>query len=64
MELFQALGGQELSDPLSARTDVESLRVEPFVHKASDRVRAQAQDVGHPHDVLVEPFFFCWWHAC
>ena len=64
VELLQALGGlleaqvhavQELSDPPLARTHVESLCVEPFVHQAVDRDRAQAHDVGHLHDVLAEP---------
>ena len=56
VELFQALGGllaaqahamQELSDPPLAGTHVVSLCVEPFVRQASDRHRAEAQDVGH-----------------
>ena len=33
-----------------AQTGVESLCVEPIAHQASDRQRAEAQDVGHPHD--------------
>ena len=57
VELLQALSGlleaqvhatQELSDPSIAGTHVEPLCVEPFVHQASDRHRAQAHDVGHP----------------
>ena len=46
---------QELSDPLIAGLHVESLCVEPFEHQAVDRDRAQAQDVGHLHDVLAQP---------
>ena len=54
VELFHALGGllvaqahatQKLLDPSLAGTDVEFLCVEPFVHQASDRHRAEAQDV-------------------
>ena len=54
VELFHALGGllvaqahavQELSDPLSAGTDVESLCVEPFAHQAPDRHPTEAQNV-------------------
>ena len=68
VELFHALGGllvaqahatQELSDPSLARTDVESLCVKPVVHQASDCHRAEAQDVGHPHDVLAQPCHVC-----
>ena len=64
VELFHALGGllvaqvyatQDLLDPSIAWKDVESLCVEPIVHQASDRQRAEAQDVGHPLDVLAEP---------
>ena len=60
VELLQALGGlleaqahatQKSLDPSSAGTH-ESLCVEPFEHQASDRHRTEAQDVGHPHDVL------------
>ena len=67
VELFHALGRllaaqvhatQELSDPPLARTDVVSLCVDPFVHQAPDRHRAEARDVGHSHDVLAEP-----WHV-
>ena len=68
VEIFQALGGllaaqahamQELLHPALAGTDVESFCVEPFIHQASDRHRAEAQDVGHPHDVLAEPCHVC-----
>ena len=68
VELFHAIGGlleaqahatQELSDPPLARTDVESLCVEPLIHQASDRHRAEAEDVGHPHDVLAQPRHVC-----
>ena len=68
VELLQALGGlleaqahatQELLHPAKAGTDVELLCVEPFVHQASDRHRAQAQDVGHPHDVLAQSRRVC-----
>ena len=68
VELLQALGGlleaqahatQELSDPSIAGTHVEPLCVEPFEHQASDRHRAQAQDVGHLHDVLAQPCHVC-----
>ena len=54
VELFHAQGGlfaaqahaaQELSDPLSAGTDVESLCVQPFVHQAPDRHPTEAQNV-------------------
>ena len=67
-ELLQALGGlleaqahamQELLDPAVAGTHVVSLCVEPFVHQASDCHRAEAQDVGHPHDVLAQPCHVC-----
>ena len=67
-ELFHALGGllaaqahamQGSPHPTMARTDVESLFVEPLVHQASDRHRAEAQDVGHSHDVLTEPSHVC-----
>ena len=63
-ELFHALGGlqegqadavEEPSDPPLAGTHVESLCFEPFVHQASDRHRAEAQDVAHPHEVLTQP---------
>ena len=50
---------QEPLDPVIAGTDVESLCVEPFVHQASDRHRAEAQEVGHSHDVLAEPCHVC-----
>ena len=68
VELFQALGGllaaqahamQELIDPSLAGTDVESLCVEPFAHQASDRHRAEAQDIGHSQDVLAQPRRVC-----
>ena len=65
VELFHALGELLLQlkrMPCKSRftqaragTDVESLCVEPFVHQASDRHRAEAQDVGHPQDVLAQP---------
>ena len=70
VEIFDALGGrlvahahatQELLDPSRACTDVESLCVESFVHQAPDRDRAEAQDVGHPHDVLAQPYHVCGW---
>ena len=51
----QAHATQESLHPPTARTDVESLCVEPSVHQAPDRLRAEAQDVGHSHDVLAEP---------
>ena len=68
VELFQALGGllaaqahamQELLHPAVAGTDVESFCVEPFIHQASDRHRAEAQHVGDPHDVLAQPRHVC-----
>ena len=68
VELLQALGGllaaqahatQETRHPGIAGTHVEPLCVEPFVHQAVDRDRAQAQDVGHLHDVLAEPRRVC-----
>ena len=61
VDLLQALGGlleaqahatQELPVPLSPGTDVGPLCVEPFVHQASVCHRAEAQDVGQPHNVL------------
>ena len=64
MEHLQALGGlfeaqahamQESSHPLIAGLHVEPLCVEPFEHQAVDRDRAQAQGVGHLHDVLAQP---------
>ena len=64
VELLQALGGllaaqahatQELLHPGIAGTHVEPLCVEPFVHQAVDRDRAQAKDVGHLHEVLGQP---------
>ena len=64
VELLQALGGlfeaqvhamQESSHPLIAGLHVEPLCVEPFEHQAVDRDPAQAQDVGHLHDVLAQP---------
>ena len=63
VELLQALGGlleaqahatQELLHTAVAGTDVESLIVEPLEHHAVDRDRAEAQDVGHIHDVLAQ----------
>ena len=51
----QAHATQELLHPGIAGTHVELLCVEPFVHQAVDRDRAQAQHVGHLHDVLAEP---------
>ena len=54
VELFHALGGllvaqahvmQEPLHPAITGTDVESLCVEPAVHQARDRHRAEAQDV-------------------
>ena len=68
VELFHAPGGllaaqahatQEPLHPSIAGTGVESFCVEPFVHQASDRHRAEAQDVGRPHDVLAEPCHVC-----
>ena len=68
VELFHAVGGllaaqvhavYKLSDPLSAGTGVVSLCVEPFVHQAPDRHRAEAQDVGDPHNVLAQPCHVC-----
>ena len=68
VELFQALRGllaaqahatQESSHPLIAGLHVEPLCVEPFEHQAVDRDRAQAQDVGDPHDVLAQPCHVC-----
>ena len=64
VELFHALAGllvaqahavQELLHPPLAGTHVESLRVEPFEHQASNRHSAEAQDVGHSQDVLAQP---------
>ena len=61
VDLFHALGGlleaqaramQELLHPAFAGTDVEPLCVELFEHQAPDRHSAEAQDVGHPQDVL------------
>ena len=61
VELFHAHGGllvaqvhamKELLDPPLAWTDIVSLCVEPFVHQAPERHRAEARDVGHPQDVL------------
>ena len=48
----QAHATQVSLHPAVAGTSVASLCVEPFVHRASDRQRAEAQDVGHSHDVL------------
>ena len=68
VELFHALGGLLVTqayatqEPLElglAGTDVESLCFEPLEHQASDRQRAEAQDVGQPHDVLAEPCHVC-----
>ena len=68
VELLQALGGlleaqahatQEFPHPGITRTDVESHFVEPFVHQVPDSHRAQAQPVGHLHDVLAEPRRVC-----
>ena len=64
VELFQALGGllaaqahaaQELPHPIIAGTHVKSLCIEPILQEASDRDRAQAQEVGYPHEVLAQP---------
>ena len=64
VELFQALGElleaqahavEEPSDPAFAGMHVEFFCVESFEHQASDRHRAQAQHVGHLHDVLAQP---------
>ena len=58
VELFQALGGllvaqaQELLHRPVAGTDVEP-------HQALDRHSAEAQDVGHPPDVLAVPCHVC-----
>ena len=68
VELLQALGGllvaqahsmQELSDPLSTGAHVETFCLEPLVDQASDGHRTEAQDIGHPHDVLAEPRRVC-----
>ena len=68
VELFHELGGlleaqahatQELSDSSIAGTDDESLCVEPVAHQASDRPRADTQDVGHPQGVLAQPCHVC-----
>ena len=68
VDLFHALGGllaaqahaeEELSDRLPAGTHVESHCVEPFEHQASDRHRAEAQDVGHSQDVLAQQCHVC-----
>ena len=68
VELLRALGGlleaqahasQEPPYPVIARTHVEPLCVEPLEHQAVDRDRAQAQDVGHLHDVLAESRRVC-----
>ena len=67
-ELFHALGGllatkahavEEPSDPPLAKTDVQSLRVEPFEHQTSGRHRAEAQDDGDPAGVLAQPCNAC-----
>ena len=50
---------QESVDPNIAWTDVGALCVEPIEYQASDRHSAEAQDVGHPHDVLAEPCHVC-----
>ena len=42
-----------------AGTHVELLCVEPLEHQAEDRDRAQAQDVGDPHDVLAQSRRVC-----
>ena len=68
VELFHTLGGllaaqaratHELLHPAMAGMDIESLCVEPVVHQAPDHHRTEAQDVGHPHDVLAEPCHVC-----
>ena len=68
VELLQALGGlfeaqahamQEIPHPPVAGMYVESLCVEPLEHQAPDGHRAQAQHVGHLHDVLAEPCHVC-----
>ena len=68
VELLQAVGGlleaqahatQEPPYPLVAGTHVEPLCVEPLAHQAVDRDRAQAQDVGHLHDVLAQSRRVC-----
>ena len=68
VELLQALGGllvaqahasQETPHPGVAGTHVEPLCVEPLEHQAVDRDRAQAQDVGHLHDVLAQSRRVC-----
>ena len=68
VELLQALGGllvaqahatQEPPYQLIAGTHIEPLCVEPLEHQAVDRDRAQAQDVGHPQDVLAQPRGVC-----
>ena len=60
VELLQALGGlfeaqahatQEIPHPPVAGMYVEPLCVEPLEHQAPDGHRAQAQHVGHLHDV-------------
>ena len=68
VELFQALGGlldaqahatQELPHPIIPGTHVKSLCIEPIVQEASNRDRAQAQDVGYPHEVLAQSCRVC-----
>ena len=53
--MAQAHAEQELPDPLSTRTSVESHAVEPIVHQAPGGHRAEAQDVGHSQDVIAQP---------
>ena len=68
VELFHALSEllvpqahamQEPLHPTFAGTDVEPICVELVVRQASDRHRAEAQDVGHPQDVLAQPCHVC-----
>ena len=65
---FEALGGlleaqahatHESLHPALAGMHVEPLCVEPLEYQAVDRDRAQAQDVDHLHDVLVQPCHVC-----
>ena len=64
VDLFDALGGL-LAAQAHATQESKSwdgrrvLCVELFVHQASDRHHAEAQDVGHPHDVVSQPCHVC-----
>ena len=68
VELLQALGElleaqahatQELPHPSISRTHVESHLIEPVVHKVPHGHRAQAQNVGDPHNVLAQTCRVC-----